>query len=161
MLPLIKVGVPKRAQRSTQDYAKKHECGEQADRRTFEGFSARIVSEGREDSKWRDEQDDPRCLLSSQQAAAQLVGCQKSGWNNDCGHVVGERIGGSEKRGRGQYCRLQFVTDPRAPDNPHRDGTTKGDQSLNQPSQLGGTVEAADQPVRGLEISPVALRVSP
>src|SRR5580700_4013479 len=38
---------------------KKHECGEQADRRTPEGCSVRIVSEGREDSKWRAEQDDP------------------------------------------------------------------------------------------------------
>jgi hypothetical protein len=148
------------AQRSTNDYAKKHECGEQADRGTPEGCSAGIVSQGYEDGKWRAEQDDPHCLVSSQKAAAQLVGCQKSRRYDDRGQVVGECVGSSEERGRGQYCRLQFLTNSRAPDYPHDDGTTESNQSLNQPSQMGRTMKAADQSVRGLEISPVAVRVS-
>jgi hypothetical protein len=119
--------VTRAAQRSTNDYAKKHEHGEQADRRTPEGCSAGIVSEGYEDGKRRAKQDDPNRLLSLQKAAAQLVGRQKSRRNNDCGHVVGERVGGSEKRARRKYCRLQFVADSRAPDYPHRDGATNND----------------------------------
>ncbi len=157
--PLTICWFTRAAQRSTNDCAKKHEHGEQADRRTPEGCSAGIVSEGYEDGKRRAKQDDPRRLLSLQKAAAQLVGCQKSRRNNDCGHVVGERVGSSEKRARRQYCRLQLVADSRAPAFPHDGGATKSDQSLNQPSQLGRPVEAADQPVRALEISPVALRI--